>query len=111
MIMLLGGYILDIVVIGNESLIIGFRLAGVKEGYLVDENSVNETFEEVMGKDNVGIVIMDNKCFEHLTERNKERAMTQVKPTVVVLSHDTSGEENLRLMIKRSIGVDLWEKE
>ena len=102
---------LDIVVMGNESLIIGFRLAGISRGYVVDKNNINEMFEDLINKEDIGIIIMDNSDFENLSQRNKERAMTIVKPTVVVLSFDTSGEENLRLMIKRSIGVDLWDKE
>jgi len=103
-------YILDIVVLGNESLVTGFKLAGVKRSYVASKENINEIFENVMADKSIGIVIMDHDDFELLSERNKEIAFTKVKPTVVVLSHDTSGEENLRLMIKRSIGVDLWIK-
>jgi vacuolar-type H+-ATPase subunit F/Vma7 len=63
-----------------------------------------------MEKHNIGIVLTDKKIFEMLNDRLKEKTMTQVKPTVVVLSHDLGGEENLRHMIKRSLGIDLWNK-
>ena len=63
-----------------------------------------------MERKDIGILIMDNKDFELLNERLKEKAMTQVQPTVVVLSYDVSAEENLRLMIKRSLGIDVWER-
>ncbi len=103
--------ILDIVVLGNDSLVTGFKIAGIKRGYPATKENIDKIFEEVMNDKTIGIVIMDNKDFEYLSSRNKERSMTQVKPTVVVLSHDTSGEENMRMMIKRAIGVDLWGKE
>ncbi len=102
---------LDVVVLGSESLVVGFRLAGVSRGYIVTKEDINQVFENLVKMEDIGIIIMDNNDFIHLNERNKEKAMTLVKPTVVVLSFDTSGEENLRLMIKRSIGVDLWDKQ
>lgn len=100
---------MEIAVIGSESFILGFHIAGVSKGFVVEKDTANRTFESVMNTEGVGIVVMDKSTFEMLSERNKETAMTKVKPTVVTLSHDVGGESNLRLMIKRSLGVDLWK--
>lgn len=99
---------MEIAVVGDEYFVSGFQTAGVRNTFVADD--ANKTFEEVMGKENIGVVITEKKTFDKLNERLKERAMTQVKPTVVILAHDVGGEENLRIMIKRSLGIDLWSK-
>ncbi|NOX71371.1 MAG: V-type ATP synthase subunit F [Candidatus Micrarchaeota archaeon] len=98
----------EIAVIGDENFTIGFQTAGIRNVVLADKSNINKKFSELMKKPEMGIIIMHNNTFEMLSEKLKEVAMTQVKPTVVVLSHDVSAEENLRLMIKRSLGIDLW---
>jgi vacuolar-type H+-ATPase subunit F/Vma7 len=96
---------MEIAAVGDEYFVIGFQAAGIRNAFVVGEK---ETFEELMEKDGIGIIITEKKVFDSLDERLKEKAMTQLKPIVVVLSHDIGGEENLRLMIKRSVGIDLW---
>ena len=101
----------ELAVVGDEYFVIGFQMVGVKHGFVVDRKTVNKTMEEVMERKDVGIVMMDNTSFDALNERLKERAMIQVKPTVVVLSHDVSAEQNLRLLIRRALGIDVWGQQ
>ncbi|RLJ05816.1 MAG: V-type ATP synthase subunit F [Candidatus Aenigmatarchaeota archaeon] len=101
---------MEIAVLGNEHFVLGFETAGVRNTFVAEKENINKVFEKVMERKDIGILIMDNKDFELLNERLKEKAMTQVQPTVVVLSYDVSAEENLRLMIKRSLGIDVWER-
>jgi vacuolar-type H+-ATPase subunit F/Vma7 len=96
---------------GNEYFVLGFQSAGVRQAFVVTKENINRQFEEVMERKDVGILVMNNDEFQMLNERLKERALIQVKPTVVILSHDISAEENMRLMIRRSLGIDLWEKK
>lgn len=100
---------MEIAVIGDEQFVLGFHIAGVRKSFVVGKDTVNKTFEQVMNSDDIGIAVMDKKIFAQLSERNRELALTKVRPTVVTLSHDIEAEENLRLMIKRSLGVDLWK--
>ena len=99
----------EIAVIGDEYFVIGFECVGIKNSFVTTENNVNNIFEEILKKENIGIVLTEKKTFDLLSERMKEKVNTQVKPTVLILSHDISGEENLRIMIKRSLGIDLWK--
>lgn len=101
----------EIAVMGSEYFTLGFQAAGVRNVFVVDKGNINKKFKEVMEKKNIGILVMNNEDFLNLNERLKEKAMVQVKPTVVILSHDISAEENLRIMIKRSLGIDLWNKK
>ncbi len=99
---------MEIAVVGDEYFVTGFQAAGVKNTFIADD--ANRVFEDIMGKENIGVVITEKRTFDTLSERLKEKAMTTVKPTVVILAHDVGGEENLRIMIKRSLGIDLWSK-
>ena len=100
----------EIAVMGNEYFTLGFQAAGVRNVFIVNRENINKKFEEVMERKDIGILVMNNEDFQMLNERLKERAFVQVRPTVVILSHDISAEENLRIMIKRSLGIDLWKK-
>ena len=101
----------EIAVMGSEYFTLGFQAAGVRNAFVVSKETINRKFEEIMEKKDIGILIMNNDDFQMLNERAKEKALVQVRPTVVILSHDISAEENLRVMIRRSLGIDLWNKK
>ncbi len=101
----------EIAVMGDEYFTLGFQAAGVRNAFIVSKENINRKFEEAMERKDIGILIMNNDDFRMLNERARERALVQVKPTVVILSHDVSAEENLRIMIRRSLGIDLWNKK
>ncbi len=100
---------MDIVTVGDEGFVLGFEVAGIKHSYRTDKGKdANNVFEDLLRNSDIGIAITEKKTFDMLSERMKERVMTSVKPTFVVLSFDVGAEENLKMMIKRSLGVDLW---
>lgn len=99
---------MDIVTVGDENFVLGFEIAGIKNSYRTDANNVNDVFENLLSSVEIGIAITDKKTFDLIDDRIKEKVMTSVRPTFVILSFDVEAEENLRMMIKRSLGVDLW---
>ena len=58
----------------------------------------------------IGIMIVDEKTVERLDERMREKLMVSVSPVVVTLSTQSSQDE-LRRMIIKSIGIDVWKEE
>lgn len=98
---------LEIAAIGDEIFVTGFQIAGVRETIASGANP-NEAFEKLMAREDIGIIVTNRQVFDVLNERLRERALTVVKPTVVVLSYDIGGDENLRLMIRRALGIDVW---
>lgn len=101
---------MEIGIIGDEHFTAGFQLAGVRKAYIANGDII-EKFNVASQDREIGILIMNSKDFEGLDEKSRERAMTQVQPTVIVMSHDVSAEQSLRLMIIRALGIDLWGKE
>ncbi|MEM4267444.1 MAG: V-type ATP synthase subunit F [Candidatus Woesearchaeota archaeon] len=99
----------EIVALGSNEFVVGFQLAGVR-AMETEPNRVNESAEKLIEDSTVGIVILGQETYQLLSQNMKERVLQSIKPVFVVLSEQESSEE-LRMLIKKSIGVDLWNKE
>jgi V/A-type H+-transporting ATPase subunit F len=93
-----------IAVIGDEEFTLGFELAGVNQIYGAE--NYRENVEELLEKDEVGIVIAHSRDIEELPARVKKRVEESVEPVVVELS-EQPGTEKLGEKIKRAIGIDI----
>ena len=95
---------MEIAVIGKEDFCLGFRLAGVKKIYEVDESE--QALSTLKTDGSVGIVILDQRLYEKLDVSEKEELEGSLKPIYITLSKEAS-EDSLKKMIKKSIGVEL----
>jgi V/A-type H+-transporting ATPase subunit F len=102
---------LRIAVVGAPSFTTGFRLAGVDEFREVreenKEKNLDAAVEDVLGLDDIGVVVMHQDDLDYLSREVRENAETSVEPVVVTLGGE--GEGQLRDKIKRAIGIDLME--
>lgn len=96
----------DIAVVGSRDFVVGFQLAGVKKTFDITQTSI----PEVMKDQTIGILILDQRDVAQLPEHIRADVEGSVKPTTVIISEDASSQEALRKMVKKSIGVDVWEK-
>lgn len=95
----------SIIVVGNSNFTFGFEIAGLKA---FTESEFNKAISK---EENAGIVILDPKVYETLSQREKDSINTMIKPIVMVLSEDDSKGTNLREMIIKSLGVDLLKEK
>jgi V/A-type H+/Na+-transporting ATPase subunit F len=93
---------------GTDEFVLGFQLAGIRETIVADENPENQV-RELMKSGEIGIVIIDEPTLNRVSSYTKTDIMDSVKPVFIMLS-DKAEDESLRRMIRKSIGVDLWEK-
>lgn len=104
----------EIAAIGGSAFVLGFRLAGITRIVdldLIKKNTEAGAIDEVtrlMKNDKVGIIIIDDNTMNKLDERTRENVESSIKPIAVQLSEE-GGQDNLRKMIKKSIGIDLWK--
>ena len=94
-------------VVGSEDFVLGFRLAGVDRAYLSEGDS-HQAFMKAVEDEEVGIVVIhedDYSKFPPATIKAMEKAS---RPIVITVS-EKAGESNMREMIRRCIGVDLWK--
>ncbi|VVB60889.1 V-type ATP synthase subunit F [uncultured archaeon] len=94
---------LEIAVIGDDDFTLGFKLAGVKKSFDIKKTGIREA---IANKD-IGILIANDKDVQALPPHMQEQVRNSVSPVAVVISEDGGAEENLRKLIKKSIGVDL----
>lgn len=94
----------QIAVIGEKEFTLGFRLVGVKQTY-VKEN-YQEQIKELLGRDDIGILIVDKTDLEELPGRVEQQVNESIDPVVVPLS-ETGGAGNINEKIKKVIGADI----
>jgi V/A-type H+-transporting ATPase subunit F len=104
----------EIAVIGSPDFTTGFRLAGVREFAEIPDDDKDEQLDdavdEMLGNDDVGIVVMHNDDLEHLSRGVRQDVETSVEPVLVTLGGG-AGSSGLREQIKRAIGIDLMEED
>ncbi|MCP3682524.1 MAG: V-type ATP synthase subunit F [bacterium] len=99
---------MELAIVGGEDFALGFQLAGVTKTFSVEDQPIKK-IKELMNDNEVGIIVVDKKTMEKIDRFDREDLERSVKPVVMTLSTEES-DENLRWVIKKSIGVDLWEK-
>jgi len=104
----------EIAVIGSPEFTTGFRLAGVRKFANVPDDrksaDLDAAVSELLGDEDVGIVVMHDDDLEHLSRDVRQDVETSVEPVLVTLGGGT-GSGGLREQIKRAIGIDLMEED
>ena len=108
---------MQVAVVGHPTFTTGFRLAGVDRFHEIrpEDDDVDATtaydgaVEELLGDDDVGIVVMHQDDLDHLSRDVREAAQGSIEPTLVTLGGDGGGGQ-LREKIKRAIGIDLMDQ-
>jgi V/A-type H+-transporting ATPase subunit F len=98
---------MDIAVVGSSEFTLGFRLAGIKKVYDVEDDNLVERVQDTLRDPEVGIIVMHNDDLSRLPAQLRAELNDSVEPTVVAIGG--KGESNLREKIKQSVGVDLWK--
>jgi len=102
-----------IVVIGDDAMTLGFRLAGVDEHYTLSPEEGAKRLEELLKEKDVGIIIADWKIREHLHWRLAKQMEQMAKPVVVFIPDRETAKgapaETLSETIKKALGVELMK--
>lgn len=94
----------SIAAIGDRDFTAGFELAGVSES--CNPSSFGEKVLELIGTDDIGIVVAEKSDVEQLPERDKRKVRNSVDPVVVELSEEAK-TANLNEKIRKVIGADI----
>ena len=102
------------VVIGEEALTMGFRLAGVSEWYSLGGEQAAVKLGDLLKRSDVGIIIASNSIRKSLDWRLQNAVEASSKPIVVFVPTKHGGEDesemSLQELIRRSIGINLENK-
>ena len=100
---------MEIVAVGEPEFSLGFELAGVR-AVVTERADAEVAIDGLMTEPSIGVLVVSQPTFTSLTADLRERMLRAPRPVTVVLSKEDSNEE-LRNMIIRSIGVDLWKAD
>jgi V/A-type H+-transporting ATPase subunit F len=101
----------ELAVIGDNEFLMGFELIGIKKTYEGEtKEKIREHFSSAMNDRNVGVIVTNDKSLERLEQNYRKQVENSISPVVVVLSTKAGAQDNLRDLIKKSIGIDLWSK-
>jgi V/A-type H+/Na+-transporting ATPase subunit F len=101
---------MEIAVIGNSEFILGFRLAGIRKTFAVEnEGKLVEAINGALADSDIGILVLNNKDMKKIPGRLRTTLENSVKPTVIAIGEEEEGGLSMRERIKRSVGVDLWK--
>lgn len=96
-----------VIALGKPEFTLGFQLAGIQTR---EAKEPKQDMEELLSKEEIGIIITDEKTMNELPAFFREMVEARVKPVTVVVSADATSNETMRKKIKKAIGVDLWSK-
>ncbi|MDI3540323.1 MAG: V/A-type H+/Na+-transporting ATPase subunit [Methanolobus sp.] len=99
---------MELAVVGRSEFVTGFRLAGVRKIYEVNDGELEATVHRIIEDEEVGILVMHGDDLNKLPEMLRNTINDSVEPTIVTLG-GSAQSSNLREKIKQSVGVDLWK--
>ncbi|MCK4807651.1 MAG: V-type ATP synthase subunit F [Candidatus Aegiribacteria sp.] len=99
--------------IGDADSVLGFRALGVETVVPMNMDSAREQFARLV-KEKTSIIMITENMMDHLQEQIDETVHMAI-PSVVVLPGITGtqkrGEDTIRELIIRAVGVDLMSEE
>ncbi len=98
---------MQVAVIGTNDFVTGFQLAGVKNTFIINEK-LEEKIGEALEKQEMGVLVMDQADLDKATHKTKKALEKVVTPVIITLSLE-GRESDLRSLIKKAVGVDLWK--
>lgn len=100
---------MELAVVGSSDFVTGFRLAGIKKIFEVNNHmELEPILKQVLDDRDIGILVLHNDDLSKLPEILRDNLNESVEPTVVTLG-GSGQSSNLREKIKQSVGVDLWK--
>ncbi len=96
---------MELAVIGREDFCLGFSLAGIRNVFEADDPA--DAIRTVSENPEIGVVVLDESLLEKVDEFEKLKLEGSVRPVFITLSLKEDSDD-LRKMIKKSIGVELW---
>lgn len=106
---------MEIVVIGNEETLTGFKLAGITRTYSAED--AKGSLESILNDRTVGIIMISEKCAqEHQEILNRGRKDKKKLTPIIVEIPDNTGPiarevDPLQELIRRALGAQIQEEE
>jgi len=96
---------MELAVVGGEDFVLGFRLLGIRKIHEAKDKELEEKIEFVLEDKTIGILVLHDDTLKKIPPLMSERLRNSIRPVLITVGHE---EEDLRLKIRRAIGIDLY---
>jgi V/A-type H+-transporting ATPase subunit F len=99
-----------IAVVGERELVLGYRLLGANDAFVVHAEDAQKTVMELFNSNRYGLIIVGGEVRKYLSSSARSKLESSIIPLVVFMPSPNSkeaGEESLSLLARRVLGVDL----
>lgn len=99
-------------VIGDFDTVTGFRLAGIKDAYEVEEPAeAVDLLKDIIKNEEIGIIIITEKIADSIRDETKELFEGRITPLMVEIP-DKNGpiekkKDPIKELIRRAVGVEV----
>jgi len=94
--------------IGSEQFVLGFELSGITNTVITDPARLLDEVYKMKENKEIGIVIIEESLLNALDSHDRSDVEDSVDPVFIPLS-TKSNSDNIRKLIVKSIGIDLWK--
>jgi vacuolar-type H+-ATPase subunit F/Vma7 len=94
-----------VAVMGNNKFVLGFQMAGIRD--VIETEDPEKGLEDLKQSSDIGIIIIDELLMDKLDQDKREDIEDSVNPVFIPVSVKVE-QDSLKRLIKKSIGVDLW---
>jgi vacuolar-type H+-ATPase subunit F/Vma7 len=98
-------------VIGDNAMVMGFALLGVRDCVLTTAVNAEEELRKALETEDLGMIILLDDFAAGFSAKTKRRIESTTKPVIVIIpgkaGSGKQGSSNLAAMIKKAIGVEL----
>jgi vacuolar-type H+-ATPase subunit F/Vma7 len=103
----------EVAIIGDGSMVMGFRLAGVKDYSVVgplDQGRFDSELSRMLGMANYSVIIVGERHLSRINPALSRRLLGQLLPVVIAIPDKegpNSMDDPLKRLLKRSLGIDM----
>lgn len=98
-----------IAVIGERELVIGYRLLGMDDTFIVSKDDANKTLQELFSSGKFGLIIVSEFVRNSLPSTFKTKIEASIEPLVLFMPslQGNIQEESISVLAKRVLGVNI----
>ena len=98
-----------IAIVGDRELVIGYRLNGIDDTFLVDDDDVSKKMQELYSSGEFGLIIASETIRSKLPTTFLSQIEGSIEPLVLFLpgQDESMHEESLSTLAKRVLGISI----
>ena len=100
-----------IAIVGDRELVIGYRLIGIDDTFIVDDEDTSKKIQELYSSDEFGLIIASDSVRARLPSKFLSEIEESIEPLVLFMPSQKEtteqSEESIAALAKRVLGINI----